>query len=76
MTPIMAQAFELWFDLPRPIGYVVSALIVIPMVTHGVTLISRLQLWTQPVWLLLLVLPYLAIALKDPGALGYMRKSP
>ena len=67
---IMAQAFELWFDLPRPIGYVVSALIVIPMVTHGVTLISRLQLWTQPVWLLLLVLPYLAIALKDPGAFG------
>jgi len=65
---IMAQAFELWFDLPRPVGYVVSALVVIPMVTHGVTLISRLQLWTQPVWLLLLVLPYVAIAFKDPQA--------
>ncbi len=65
---IMAQAFELWFDMPRPIGYVISALVVIPMVTHGVTLISRLQLWTQPIWLVLLVLPYLAIAIKDPGA--------
>ena len=43
---IMAQAFELWFDLPRPVGYLVSALAVIPLVTHGITLISRLQMWT------------------------------
>ncbi|MEI7445726.1 MAG: ATP-binding protein [Burkholderiales bacterium] len=65
---IMAQAFELWFDIPRPVGYVISALVEIPMVTHGVTPISRLQLWTQPAWLLLLVLPYVAIWLKDPEA--------
>jgi signal transduction histidine kinase/CheY-like chemotaxis protein/purine-cytosine permease-like protein len=65
---IMAQAFELWFEVPRPVGYVISALVVIPLVTHGVTLISRLQLWTQPVWLLLLVLPYAAVALADPDA--------
>jgi signal transduction histidine kinase len=65
---IMAQAFELWFDLPRPVGYVVSALVVLPLVTHGVTLISRLQLWTQPVWLVLLVLPFVAVALKNPQA--------
>jgi hypothetical protein len=45
---IMAQAFELWFGMPRAAGYVLSAVIVIPLVTHGVTLISRLQLWTQP----------------------------
>lgn len=63
---IMAQAFELWFDLPRSIGYVVSALVIIPLVTHGITLISRLQLWTQPVWLILLLLPYLAIAVEQP----------
>lgn len=64
---IMAQAFELWFDLPRPIGYLLSALAVIPLVTHGITLISRMQLWTQPVWLALLVLPFIAVAIKDPG---------
>jgi signal transduction histidine kinase len=65
---IMAQAFELWFDLPRPIGYVVSALVVLPLVTHGVTLISRLQVWTQPLWLALLVLPFVAVAVKNPQA--------
>ncbi|MFT3733662.1 MAG: ATP-binding protein [Rhodocyclaceae bacterium] len=65
---IMAQAFELWFDMPRMAGYLVSALLVIPLVTHGVTLISRLQIWTQPLWLILLVLPFVAVAIKDPGA--------
>ncbi|MCX7203850.1 MAG: hypothetical protein NTV17_16770 [Burkholderiales bacterium] len=65
---IMAQGLELWFGLPRMAGYVVSALIVIPVVVHGVTAISRLQVWTQPLWLALLVLPFLAIALHNPGA--------
>ena len=27
----------------------------IPLVTHGVTAISRLQVWTQPLWLVMLV---------------------
>lgn len=65
---IMAQAFELWFGLPRSIAYVLCALLIIPVVTYGVTMISRLQIWTQPLWLLLLALPYVAVALKDPSA--------
>ena len=65
---IMAQGLELWFGLPRMAGYVVSALIVIPLVAHGVTAISRLQIWTQPVWLALLVTPFIAIALHEPRA--------
>lgn len=65
---IMAQGLELWFGLPRMAGYVVSALIVIPVVVHGVTAISRLQVWTQPLWLALLVLPFVAIAVHNPGS--------
>lgn len=65
---IMAQGLELWFGLPRMAGYVVSALIVIPLVAHGVTAISRLQIWTQPLWLALLVTPFIAIALREPQA--------
>jgi hypothetical protein len=34
---IMAYALELYFGLPLYLGYVVSALVVIPLVTHGVT---------------------------------------
>lgn len=63
---IMAQAFELLFGLPRPVGYLLSAIVVIPLVTHGVTLLSRIQLWTQPVWLALLVLPYALILWREP----------
>ncbi|MYN28381.1 hybrid sensor histidine kinase/response regulator [Duganella levis] len=63
---IMAYALELYFHMPLWLGYMVSALAVIPLVTHGVTLISRIQMLTQPVWLVLMALPFIAIWLKRP----------
>lgn len=63
---IMALAFEMYFGLPLAWSYLLCSVIVIPLVIHGVTLISRIQMWTQPLWLVLLVLPYIAIWLKDP----------
>jgi signal transduction histidine kinase/CheY-like chemotaxis protein len=62
---IMSLALELWFGLPLFAGYVVSSVVVIPLVTHGITFISRLQLWTQPIWIILHVLPFAAIAIFD-----------
>ena len=53
---VMAYALELALGIPPRWGYLVCALVVIPLVTHGVSAISRLQLWTQPLWLLLLQL--------------------
>ncbi|MBI1182204.1 MAG: response regulator [Alphaproteobacteria bacterium] len=61
---IMALALELCFGLPLPLGYLLSALIAIPLVTHGITTISRFQLWTQPAWILLQLLPFLFIGAK------------
>ena len=55
---IMAYALELAFHIPPAWGYFICALVVIPLVTHGVTAISRLQAWTQPLWLALLILPF------------------
>jgi cytosine/uracil/thiamine/allantoin permease len=52
---IMGQALQMLLDWPLVVCYLVSSLVVIPLVTHGITLISRLQLWTQPVWLVLWV---------------------
>jgi signal transduction histidine kinase len=63
---ILASALELCFGLPRPLGYLFSAVVIIPLVTHGITLISRFQLWTQPFWILLHILPFAAIAVKSP----------
>jgi signal transduction histidine kinase/CheY-like chemotaxis protein/purine-cytosine permease-like protein len=66
---IMAYALELAFDIPPAWGYLVCALVVIPLVTHGVTAISKLQTLTQPLWLVLLVLPYAYVFSEDPQVL-------
>ncbi|WFU43300.1 ATP-binding protein [Bradyrhizobium sp. CB82] len=63
---ILATALEMCFGIPRPIGYLISAVAIIPLVTYGITLISRFQLWTQPLWIVLHVLPFAAIAYADP----------
>ncbi len=63
---IMAYALELAFDIPPAWGYLVCALVVIPMVTHGVTALSRFQVWTQPLWLVLLVVPYICVFRAHP----------
>lgn len=66
---IMALALQLCLGLPLWIGYLVCASAVIPLVAYGIRLISRLQIWTQPLWLALGLLPIACIALKDPAAL-------
>ncbi|WP_293372569.1 ATP-binding protein [Nevskia sp.] len=63
---IMALALKLCFGIPLTPAYLICALVVIPLVTHGITLISRLQAWTQPLWLVLLVLPFIFVIWKAP----------
>ncbi|MFT6248668.1 MAG: signal transduction histidine kinase/FixJ family two-component response regulator [Cognaticolwellia sp.] len=58
---IMASALKLLFGLPLSIGYLVCSLMVIPLVTHGITFISRFQLLSQPFWLLLQLTPFVFI---------------
>jgi signal transduction histidine kinase/purine-cytosine permease-like protein len=67
---IMAQALELGFGLPLGLGYLFSSLLIIPLVLFGVTLINKFQLWTQPLWFVLMVLPFFYVHQKDPGALA------
>ncbi|ATN35289.1 hybrid sensor histidine kinase/response regulator [Rhizobium sp. ACO-34A] len=62
---IMTGALELAFGIPLWIGYIVSAMVVIPLVTYGVQLISRFQLLTQPFWIVLNILPFVFIAFAD-----------
>ncbi len=67
---VMAYALDLAFDIPPAWGYLICALVVVPLVTHGVTIIGRLQLVTQPIWLALLVLPYVFVFQAHPGIVG------
>jgi signal transduction histidine kinase/CheY-like chemotaxis protein len=62
---IMTGALELAFGIPLWIGYIISALVVIPLVTYGVRLISKFQLLTQPFWIVLNILPFVFIAMLD-----------
>jgi hypothetical protein len=66
---IMALALELIFGLPLHWGYLVSTLLVIPIVTYGITMISRFQLWTQPLWIVLQLLPIVCILINDIGSI-------
>jgi signal transduction histidine kinase/purine-cytosine permease-like protein len=65
---VMAYALELALGVPPRWGYLICALVVIPLVTHGVSTISRLQIWTQPLWLVMLVVPFAFVLVRDPGA--------
>ena len=71
---ILAAALEMCFGIPRPIGYLISAVVIIPLVTYGITLISRFQLWTQPLWIILHILPFVAIAWANPHSFTEWRK--
>ena len=62
---IMSGALELAFGIPLWIGYIIRRIVVIPLVTHGVRLISRFQLITQPIWIILNILPFIFIAFSD-----------
>ncbi|MFG2527072.1 purine-cytosine permease family protein [Streptomyces sp. NPDC048516] len=64
---IMAQGLKLGFGLPLWLGYVLSTCMVIPLVIYGMKALSKLQVWTTPVWLLLMVGPLLYLIATDPG---------
>lgn len=53
---ILASALKALFDIPMSIGYVLCALMVLPVVTHGISTISRFQVGTQNLWLFLQLL--------------------
>lgn len=61
-TAILAFAIDFCFGIPISIGYLVSALIVIPLVVNGFSKISAFQAWSQPLWIALHILPFALLA--------------
>ncbi len=71
---IVASMLESFFHVPLWLGYILCAAAVVPLVIHGITLISRFQLWTQPVWLVLNVIALVAAVTAHPDWLpGWTR---
>ncbi|WP_135504837.1 hybrid sensor histidine kinase/response regulator [Roseovarius aestuariivivens] len=59
---ILAFALEFCFGVPLGIGYLLSAMVVIPLVINGFSKISTFQTWTQPFWIVLHILPFVLLA--------------
>ncbi|MBM0104793.1 response regulator [Steroidobacter sp. S1-65] len=64
---IMSLALQMLFGIPLAIGHLISSLMVIPIAIYGFSLISKMQLVTQPVWIVLQLLPIAYIAWKSPS---------
>ena len=63
---IMAQGLNLGLHVPLWGGYAVSTLIIFPLVVYGMSLLSKLQLWTTPLWLVLMVAPFAYLLISHP----------
>jgi signal transduction histidine kinase/CheY-like chemotaxis protein len=59
---IMSVALHSLLAIPLSIAYIISSLIVIPIALYGISLISRMQMATQLIWLALQFLPLIYIA--------------
>ncbi|MTH77991.1 ATP-binding protein [Paracoccus aestuariivivens] len=59
---ILGMALNLLLGIPLSIGYLISAVAVIPLVVNGFSKISAFQALTQPLWIVLHVLPFLLLA--------------
>lgn len=66
---ILASALEALFSIPLYAGYIISSLLVIPIVTHGITFISKFQIASQPIWLALQILALIIIAVNEFSSL-------
>src|SRR3954469_15940460 len=63
---IMSVALNLVFGLPMWLAHICSSLVVIPIALYGISLISQMQIVTQPIWLILQFVPIAVIAYKHP----------
>lgn len=66
---IMAQGLELGLGVPVWIGYAVSTLVIFPLVLYGMKVLSTLQLWTTPLWLVLMVIPFVYLVVSHPDSI-------
>ncbi|WP_373976177.1 response regulator [Chitinibacter sp. SCUT-21] len=71
-SAIMAQALKLCWDIPLWLGYLICAVVVIPIVFYGVTAINRFHQATQLIWIVLMILPFAFVLVKDPAALSQL----
>ncbi|CAN5464756.1 allantoin permease [soil metagenome] len=67
---IMAQGLDLGLGIPLWAGYALSTIIIFPLVIYGMKVLSTLQVWTTPLWLILMVAPFVYLVISHPESVG------
>jgi purine-cytosine permease-like protein len=67
---IMAQGLQLGLGIPLWIGYATSTIIIFPLVIYGMKVLSTLQVWTTPLWLILMVAPFIYLVVSHPESVN------
>src|SRR5436190_1620125 len=67
---IMAQGLELGLGVPLWLGYAASTLIIFPLVIYGMKVLTTLQVWTTPLWLVLMVIPFVYLVVANGAAVA------
>ncbi|WP_338086139.1 hybrid sensor histidine kinase/response regulator [Gluconacetobacter azotocaptans] len=73
---IMAFAISLATGVPIWLAYVISALGVVPIALYGMKAITRMQLVTQPIWLVLQFGPLAYVLMSEPAAVAAWAHAP
>ena len=66
---IMAQGLELGLGIPLWLGYALSTVVIFPLVIYGMKALSTLQVWTTPLWLVLMVIPFGYLLIAHPESI-------
>jgi hypothetical protein len=66
----MAQGLKLGLHIPLWLGYAASTLIIFPLVIYGMKVLSTLQVWTTPLWLILMVAPFVYLVIGHPDSVS------
>ena len=66
---IMAQGLNLGLHIPLWLGYLLSTVLIFPLVVYGMNTLAKLQVWTTPLWLLLMVLPFAFLLIRHPDSI-------
>src|SRR3954463_13035248 len=67
---IMAQGLELGLGVPLWLGYAASTFVIFPLVIYGMKVLSTLQVWTTPLWLVLMVAPFVYLVVSHPESVS------
>src|ERR1700704_4525145 len=67
---IMAQGLKLGLGVPLWLGYAAATLIIFPLVIYGMKVLSTLQVWTTPLWLILMVAPFVYLVVSHPESVS------